>query len=393
MRLVHLSDLHLGRTLGGFDLSEDQDFILKTATAEIEARKPDLLIIAGDIYDRPIPPVEAIRLFDRFLNGIKSALPGISIVVIPGNHDSAGRLGFGSSLLADSGLRIVTEALDEPALVLESPEGRTAVWALPFLTYSSAPWRDLDPDCDSAPRSQARLMELALGRIAEKRAAYSSNILAAHCFAAGGRTGDTETAYIGLAEQVGTSLFGGFDYVALGHLHSVQSPDPGIWYSGTPLATSVSEGASPKGFLSVEMYPGAAPEVEFVPLEPLRKVRRLQGRLEDLVPDHVNFIEVFLMDEEIVLGARDRLAELYPRILSVRQLAYERRFGSAQESSESAFRGDPLCVRAPGEPADPLSRALSDFVSFYGEMEGAEPPEAMISLFQTMAKEASNASD
>ena len=143
MRFFHLSDLHLGKTLKGYDLLEDQAYVLDQVVAKLAELAPEALLIAGDIYDRAIPPVEAIRLFDAFLGKARAAVPGLRILVIPGNHDSAGRISFGASMLADSGLCIAARAEGKPAFVVESGGERAAVWALPFLTQASAPWEEL----------------------------------------------------------------------------------------------------------------------------------------------------------------------------------------------------------------------------------------------------------
>ncbi len=234
------------------------------------------------------PPVEAIELFDAFLRSARAAAPGLQVVVVPGNHDSAGRLAFGASLMADAGLRIAARAGAEPALVAGGGAGKkVVVWARPFLTPASAPGGELAAGGGAAGgatiRSQQELMRLAIDMIHAGMEKGAAHVLVAHCFAAGGLAGDSELAFVGATEQVDTALFDGFDYVALGHLHSMQSPAPHVWYSGTPLAYSVKEGEKEQGFLSVEVLPGIAPRVEFIPLIPRRRLRKLSGCFADLL--------------------------------------------------------------------------------------------------------------
>ena len=144
MVFLQVSDLHLGTTLCGYDLLEDQAYILNELLDVATKLQPDALLVAGDVYDRAVPPVEAIRLFDSFLMDLRKGCPGIQIVVIPGNHDSAGRLSFGASLLADTGLVIQTAVRSTPAAVLDKAGRRAALWALPFLSQARAMWPEQD---------------------------------------------------------------------------------------------------------------------------------------------------------------------------------------------------------------------------------------------------------
>ncbi len=410
MRFVHLSDLHLGKSFYGYDLLEDQAWMLERAVEIIAGASPEFLVLAGDIYDRAVPSVEAIRLFDTFLMKAVAARPALKVVIIPGNHDSAGRLAFGSAFLAGSGVKIVTQApqaaagsapnnaahhftdgaadraaadavpagaetpavAPAPALVVERGRGGTAaVWALPFLTGSA--------------------LADAVAAIRPHMPTYSANILIAHCFAAGGKTGDTERAFVGAAEQVDTGIFEGFDYVGLGHLHTVQSPSPRIWYSGSPLAYSVADAEIPKGLLVVDLD-GGAPKVERVEIPSLHRIRKISGMFEDLVasplPEEERgcYVEFALGDAEPILAAGERLRLLYPRILSVHYPVFEALLGRGSVLAS----GEALSARLSGN-ADPLKLAGEDFRAFHEEMTGQAPDDSMTALFEGMAKEAANA--
>jgi exonuclease SbcD len=429
MRLFPLADLHLGKTLRGWDLLEDQAYILDLIAAAAREAKPDAILIAGDVYDRPVPPVEAIKLFDGFLRALREAAPGIRVIVVPGNHDSAGRLSFGASLLADSGLVIATRAEARPVLSLGEGGGRVDVWALPFLTQASADWAALEASVAAARgaaleaaansagegeegasaadsgaaakpacRPQQELMALATGAIRAAMKPGAANVLVAHCFASGAMTSESESAFVGAAEQVDVGLFAGFDYVALGHLHRAQSPVPRLWYSGAPLAYSTGEAGAEKEFIDVELVPGAAPRVEHIPLVPRRRVRVLSGFFDELIahplpaPERDDYIEVRLLDDDLILNAADRLKALYPRLLGAQQKALEARGGEAGG-------GDPggegasgrRAARAKGSP-DRLQAASEDFAAFHAEMTGEAPDESLAKLFAEIAREAADAS-
>lgn len=393
MRFFHLSDLHLGKTLHGYDLLEDQAYVLDLVVAKLAELAPDALFIAGDIYDRAIPPVEAIGLFDAFLVKARAAAPGLRILIIPGNHDSAGRISFGASMLADSGLRIAARAEGQPAFVMDSGRERVAVWALPFLTQASVS----DAAVGAAIRSQQELMRLAIASIRKAMTPGTVNVLVAHCFAAGGIAGDSELAYVGAAEQVDAALFEGFDYVALGHLHSSQSSSSRVWYSGAPLAYSVGDADRERSFLSVEVRAGKAPRIEPIPLVPRRRVRKLSGFFNDLMANPLpeserdDYIEVHVLDEEPVLNAGERLKALYPHLLRAPQRGYELRYGDAGEGEYAL--GGPRRERGGGNASDRLETAREDFLDFHQEMRGESPSEAMEALFDSIAREAADASD
>ena len=405
MRFFHVSDLHLGKTLHGYELLDDQAFVLKALVGKIAEANPDALLIAGDVYDRAVPPVDAIELFDAFLRSARAAAPGLQVVVVPGNHDSAGRLAFGASLMADAGLRIAARVAAEPVFVMGDGAGKVAVCALPFLTQASAPWGEMAAadgakgdgavGGGAAIRSQQEMMRLAIGSIRAAMEESGAHVLVAHCFAAGGLAGDSELAYVGATEQVDTSLFEGFDYVALGHLHAMQSPAPHVWYSGTPLAYSVKEGEKDQGFLSVEVLPGITPRVEFIPLLPRRRLRKLSGCFADLLANPLpesqrdDYMEIHLRDEEPVLNAGERLKALYPHCLEVLQRAFELRYGESGDG-EAALDG---LRRARNGAPDRLETVRKDFLDFHREMTGEAPPDSLVAAFEAIAREAVDASN
>jgi exonuclease SbcD len=415
MLLLHAADLHLGKTLHERDLIPDQEAMLDRLLELLASRRPAALLLAGDLYDRSIPPPEAVRLFDSFLSRAVGADPGLVVVAIPGNHDSAARLSFGTQIMSRAGLHIRTEAelCVEPVMVERGGE-RAAIWPLPFLGAGSfalpreAEGLDIPPKAgegqaeldfgpagDRAPpgdrngegllRGQAELFAEAMRRIRPRLDARARNVLLAHCFAAGGAASESERAFVGAAEQVEAAPFDAFDYVALGHLHRFQAVGARGRYAGSPLAYSFSEGAEPKGFVLVDLKPGGGFEAELLPIEPLHRLRVLEGPFSVLsapgaFPEHRDdFIEARLTDAEGVLNPADPLRANFPNLLSVRQAAFEL----------SPVPGLGGSAAAPGGRRDegPAS-VIEDFQAFHEEMRGSRPDEGTEALFASLVLEA-----
>ncbi len=382
MLLLHAADLHLGKTLHERDISPDQEAMLEGLLGVLAERRPAALLLAGDLYDRSIPPPEAVRLFDSFLFRAAEADPALSVVAIPGNHDSAARLSFGTRIMSRAGLHIRTlpEDCDRPVLIERDGES-AAVWPLPFLGAGA-----FDAG-EGALRGQAELFAEAMRRIgakidsAEGPGRPTFHVLLAHCFASGGGTSESERAFVGQAEAVDAGSFDRFDYAALGHLHRFQKAGEKGRYSGSPLAYSFAEGGEPKGFVLVELKEGGGLRAELLPFAPLRSMRRIEGPFSVLsalgaYPEYrEDFVEARLTDPLPVLNPADPLRANFPNLLSVRQAAFEVAAGEA--GGEGA--------RLPGE--DPRT-LLEDFAAFHAEMNGEAPDEETGRLFAALAKEA-----
>ena len=239
MRLLHTSDWHLGRTLHREDLLGAQasfvDFLLDVVRAE----QVDAVLVSGDLYDRALPPVDAVKLCDDALRRLAAA--GVRTVVISGNHDSARRLGFGADLIDSAGVHLRTDPLrvGEPVL-LQDAHGPVAVYGIPYLEPDAVRG---DLGCDD--RGHAAVLTAAMARVradASRRPAQTRRVVLAHAFVSGGAACDSERDIsVGGASVVTASLFTGVDYTALGHLHGAQQVAPGVRYSGSPLAYSFSE--------------------------------------------------------------------------------------------------------------------------------------------------------
>lgn len=404
-KILHISDLHLGKSLRSRDLSEDQAHILAQIVEQAASLEPDLVIVAGDVFDRSIPSESAQTLFGRFMAGLRRALPEQArILVIPGNHDSPRRVAFAAELFEAVGIHLVSDIRAEPALVLEKEERRAAVWALPFVTHGAyyeflrgiGPARAENGDggaalvADSAPNdgSMAGRMERVIAEMRPHFGDYDMNILAAHCYVRGATLTESEdSAFVGGTDAVPASVFDGFDYVALGHLHRRQSISSSIWYSGAPMAMSFGDGCGERGCLYAELDPGHVVDIQPITLVSLRQFKRLRGGFEELMKAasdiDTDYIEAVLTDDNPVYGAFKALsATKYPNLMSVRQEVYER-------AAEATALGKGAEGRARGLSRESSRRAaaIEDFVSFSDCILGESPSEDLLRDFETLLEE------
>jgi exonuclease SbcD len=392
IKFLHTADLHLGKTFHDFSLIEDQAYALDQIAAVLGDPAYRALIIAGDVYDRSIPSPEAVRLFGSFLAKLKNQNPRLEILVIPGNHDSPARLGFGRELFAELGIRFAAEPEEsfEPVILGSAEDGERApedgggcaFFLLPFLSPGSLGGKTGDSGEPEILRSQAQLAaeaarRLDLSREQWKARGVSRAVLAAHLFAGGGVESESERLFLGGAEKVDMGLFAGFDYAALGHLHRCQRAGRNGWYAGSPLAYSFDEGGAEKAVLSVEIG-GGSPRVTPIPIKPLHRVCRLSGPFDrfnrpspqdgELLEAREDYLEFSLTDSSLTENALPLLQGRYPRLLSVRQ--------------EEARRGLQIaCARpaASGERRD----AAADFADFLTGLYG-EAEEGKVKLFREL---------
>jgi DNA repair protein SbcD/Mre11 len=283
MRLLHSSDWHIGRSLHGTDLLAEQEAVL-SGLAEVVARESvDVVVVAGDVYDRAVPSADATGVLDRVLMRLRSA--GAAVVLTPGNHDSARRLAFGAGLMARSGVhvRAVTPSLDEPVL-LSDEHGDVAVYGLPYLEPEVAR-HELGL---AEARSHEAVLTAAMDRVRADlflRPGVRSVVLA-HAFVGGGVPSDSERDIcVGGVDLVPAAVFDGVDYVALGHLHRPQTLSDRVRYSGSPLAYSFGEAGQQKQAWLVDLDAGGLAEVRAVPLPAPRQLTLLRGELAELLAD------------------------------------------------------------------------------------------------------------
>ena len=319
MKLIHLSDLHLGKRLNGFSLLDDQAYILDAILSVVDAESPDAVLIAGDVYDRTVPPEQAVRLFDDFL--VRLSARGVPVVVISGNHDSAERLAFGARLMADSGVTLapVYDGTVTP-VTLSDAHGVMRIWPLPFLRRAQIqrffPDRELHTETEALA---AVIEQMSLDHT-------QRNVLVAHQFVTGAAVCDSEEIQVGTADSVDAAVFAPFDYVALGHLHGAQSVGrEAVRYCGTPLKYSLSEKDHVKSVTVVELGAKGDVLIRTVPLTPKHDLRELRGTYDALtLREHYlgtatdDYLGVVLTDEQDVPDALARLRVIYPNILQLR---------------------------------------------------------------------------
>jgi exonuclease SbcD len=341
MRFLHTSDWHLGRSLHRADLRAAQSAFLDHLVETVRAQKVDAVLVAGDIYDRAVPPVDAVELCEDALNRLHDA--GTRIVLISGNHDSARRLGFGSGLLDKAGVHLRTRpgALARPVL-LEDAHGPVAVYGVPYLE-PDAVRGDLPPIIPpivppmipartpaegagllDVPRGHAGVLGHAVSCIradADRRGLHR-RVVMAHGWVAGGAASESERDItVGGIGQVPADLFGGFSYVALGHLHGQQTVAPHLRYSGSPLPYSFSEAAHRKGSWLVELDEAGNARAELVPAPVYRRLSVLRGPLPELLGSAAyaryedDFVSVTLTDPSRPEAAMDALRARFPHVL------------------------------------------------------------------------------
>jgi exonuclease SbcD len=319
MLMLHTSDWHLGRSLHRADLRAAQAAFLDHLVDTVQAEKVDVVLVAGDVYDRAVPPVDAVELCEDAL--LRLHATGARIVLISGNHDSARRLGFGSGLLDKTGVHLRTRigALARPVL-LEDAHGPVAIYGVPYA----------EPDAvrgelpDAVPSGHAGVLSHAVQRIKADADARGvrRRVVMAHGWVTGGAASESERDItLGGVAQVPADTFAGFSYVALGHLHGQQTLADHLRYSGSPLPYSFSEATHRKGSWLVELDASGTKRAERVPAPTYRRLSLLRGRLEDLLGSPVfkhqedDFVSVTLTDPSRPDGPMDALRTRFPHVL------------------------------------------------------------------------------
>ena len=345
---MHLADLHLGKRVNGFSMMEDQEYILNRILEIMEEEQPDALLIAGDVYDKTIPPAEAGRVMDDFLTAV--AAKHVPVFLISGNHDSAERVAFGHQLMQGSGIWI-SPVYDGTIRhhTLEDRWGEVNIYLIPFLRPSVV--RSFFPDAEIGDYTDA------LGTILEGLQLDTSkrNVVLAHQFvtAAGAlpETCDSEQLSVGGLDRVDGSVFSPFDYTALGHLHGPQRVgSETIRYAGSPLKYSFSELHQKKSVTVAELREKGETEIRQIPLQPRREMIELRGTFEEILAEarkkgelQTDYYHMILTDETDVVDALSRLREFYPNIML---LDYDNRRTRSQKEVEQLDRVE---ERTPGE--------------------------------------------
>lgn len=320
MRILHTSDWHLGRIFCGVHLTGEQEYMLEGLADLIVQADIDAVVIAGDVFDRAVPPVDAVNLLDDVLNRIVFGMKK-PVVAIAGNHDSPDRLAFGSKFFTAHGLHVFGQAgMQDGVVVLEDKYGPVAFCALP---YADAPFVRSALGDDAITNHEEAMA--ALVRQADMASAgYARRVMVAHTFVAGGQASDSERPLaVGGTASVPADLFAGFQYTMLGHLHRPQRMVGNVAYSGSLMKYSFDEAGHKKSVSIVEIGGDGTAVVETVELKPRRDVRVLRGKLADLLCDAVgdpccgDYVKAVLTDEGAIFDAMGQIRQAYPNALEI----------------------------------------------------------------------------
>lgn len=318
MKFMHLSDLHLGKRVNGYSMLEDQKYILIKIINIIDEQKPQAVIIAGDVYDKPVPSAEAVQLFDDFL--YKLTERSLQVIVISGNHDSPERIAFGSRFMGKSGIHMSQVYNGSTDFVsLTDDYGKINFYLLPFIKPSNV--RRFFEDEEINTYTEAIRVAISNMNI-DKNA---RNVIVTHQFVTGAERSDSEIIAVGGTDNVDSCVFDDFDYVALGHIHRPQNVGKyTVRYCGTPLKYSFSEINHEKSVTIVDIKEKEDINVTTIPLTPLRDMREIKGSYDELVNREnyegtatEDYLHIILTDEDDVPYAVERLRNIYHNLMKL----------------------------------------------------------------------------
>jgi len=326
MRIIHTADWHLGRIFYGIHLTEDQAYVLEEFLEIVKYTKADVVIISGDIYDRAVPPQDAVSLLDDIISRLVRDI-AVPVIMISGNHDSPERLNFGSKLFATSNLYIFGKfSPNFLPVTLGDKFGLVDIYPISYLEPSIVREKLNKEEILTHELAFKEILNIIrLNKSLDRRA-----ILVAHAAVLGGATSDSERPLsIGGSETIDPSIFEGFNYIALGHLHRPQSVKKDyIRYPGSILKYSFSEVSHKKSVTFIEMDEKGSSSIEDIPLTPRHNVRIIKGKLEDILAgseldaNREDYIMVMLMDEHPVLNAMAKLRKVYPNTLHIERCQF-----------------------------------------------------------------------
>lgn len=323
MRLLHISDLHIGKRVNEFSMLEDQKYILRQILTIADNQQVDGVLIAGDIYDKPVPSAEAVQVFDWFLTELADR--GKQVYAVSGNHDSAERIAFGAQLMSGRGVYVSPVYRGETVMfTVQDSYGELCLYLLPFIkpavvrhALEGAP----DMEGRALPESYQDAVALAVERMHVD--CGRRNILIAHQFVTGAGRCDSEEVSVGGLDNVDADVFDAFDYVALGHIHSPQFlKRETVRYCGTPLKYSFSEAEQEKSVTVVELREKGDVAISTVPLVPLHDLRRIRGTYLEVTAlsfyqntDTEDYVQITLTDEEDIPDGLQKLRIIYPNLM------------------------------------------------------------------------------
>jgi len=378
VKFFHTADWHLGKLVQGVYMTEDQRHVLGQLIRDIETEKPDAVVVAGDLYDRAVPPTEAVELLDETLRTIVLDRK-TPVLAIAGNHDSPSRLHFGSRIMKAAGLHMAGE-LAEPfaPVVLHDEFGPVHFYLVPY----ADPAKVRLALGDESIHTHDDAMQAIVAKLTETFVPGTRNVLVGHAFVtpageAKPNTSDSERPLaVGGAEHVSAERFAKFDYVALGHLHQAHFVGrEAVQYAGSPLKYSISEERHRKGYLIVELDGDGAARIRKRELEPLRDMRTVEGYIEEIERGEPSddYVFVRLLDELPVTSPMERVRAVYPNAMHVERKGALEQLGAAGGAAEVGSRAG--------------MDMMTLFRSFYLEAKGAEPSEETERLFVQVLRE------
>lgn len=325
MKLLHISDLHIGKRVNEFSMIEDQKYILKKILAIADEQQADGVMIAGDIYDKQVPSAEAVQVFDWFLTELADR--GKQVYAVSGNHDSAERIAFGARLMSSRGVFVSPVYHGETVkLTLKDSYGELYLYLLPFIKPAVVRHAlEKMPDIEEKPTPESYHDAVKLVVDHMNVDSTKRNILIAHQYVTGAGRCDSEEISVGGLDNVDADVFDAFDYVALGHIHSPQSiKREGVRYCGTPLKYSFSEAEQEKSVTVVTFEEKGNIKISTVPLVPLHDMRKIRGTYLEVTARHFyqefdpeDYVQITLTDEEDIVDGLQKLRIIYPNLMKL----------------------------------------------------------------------------
>jgi len=378
MKFLHLSDLHIGKVVNRYPMLVEQRHVFEQVIGYVKTEKPDAVIIAGDVYDRAIPSVEAVRLFDDFLTDLASE--DVAVMVVSGNHDSPERMNYASRLLSDKKL-FLCGSFDGKLnkFVLTDKYGEVNFWLLPFVKPLSVRGFFGDSDIETYDAALAAILETADIDYA------SRNVLVSHQYYT--KTGvtpvrsESELNPVGGLDAIDSRLIERFDYVALGHLHGAQSVGAThIRYAGSPIKYSFSEWRQEKSLSLVTLNEKGSLDIAALPLTPIHDMREIKGEIDKLMSDEVSsladkedYLRVILTDEEEIIDPMGKLRSVYPNVMSL----------DFDNSRKSIDLGMVVTSAEKIEKLSPYDLFADFFLEAQGSTMSAEQTEIVRELLET----------
>lgn len=343
MRFLHLADLHIGKRVNGFSMIEDQKFVFEQVYNVIENEKIDGIIMAGDIYDKPVPSAEAVKLFDEMLTRLVSI--NLPIFVISGNHDSAERIGFGSDILSVAKVymsRVYNGNLQK--IELEDDYGKINVYLLPFIKPATV--KNIYKEAEIKDYDDALEYVLSQEKIDETK----RNVIVSHQFVTGAMRSESEEVSVGGLDNVSVENYKAFDYVALGHIHRAQQMGrKSACYAGTLLKYSFSEEKHNKSMTIVDLKEKGNIEIKEIPVKPLHDLKTIKGKFSKITSEEFykelkkeDYYRAVLTDEDDILNAIGKLKSIYPNLMSMEYDNTRTRSYSVVDNVETVEAKSPL---------------------------------------------------